>query len=73
MKQVRIITELDHKMYLVDFVEEPMTLEDYINFEISILIESGRRIETISHSFEAKTFVIIYDLPTKSKLLWLKK
>lgn len=60
LKQVRIITKKDHEYYLEDFVEEPLSFQDYINLELGLLFDE--KLTVLSVDFiTKKTVVIVYN------------
>lgn len=60
LQQVRIITKNDHKYYLKDFIEEPLSFQEYINLELGLLFDE--KLTVLSVNFIAKkTVVIVYN------------
>ena len=60
LQQVRIITKKDHKYYLKDFIEEPLSFQEYINLELGLLFDE--KLTVLSVNFIAKkTVVIVYN------------
>lgn len=64
LKQVRIITKKDHWYYLKDFIEEPMSFQDYVNFELGQLFDMQHSILSIEF-IRKKTVVIVYTMKIK--------
>ena len=40
LKQVRIVNQDSQQRYLKDFFEEPLTFEEYMNFELGQMIDN---------------------------------
>lgn len=64
LKQVRIITKKDHRYYLKDFTQEPMSFQDYVNFELGQLFDMQHTILSIEF-IKKKTVVIVYTMKIK--------
>lgn len=39
LKQILILNKKSHQAYLKDFKEEPLTFQDYLNFELGCLFD----------------------------------
>jgi hypothetical protein len=59
--QVRIITKKDHKYYLKDFNEEPLSFQNYINLELGLLYDEKHTLISIDF-LKKKTVVIVYEM-----------
>ena len=62
VKQVMIIDDKLHQSYLQTFVEEPLSFEEFVNFELGNLFDEDRKIEQIIPNENASQFVIIYSI-----------
>ena len=62
VKQVMIIDDKLHQSYLQTFVEEPLSFEDFVNFDLGHLFDEDRKIEQIIPNENASQFVIIYSI-----------
>ena len=62
VKQVMIIDDKLHQSYLQTFVEEPLSFEEFVNFELGNLFDEDRKIEQIIPNENASKFVIIYSI-----------
>ena len=64
LRQIRIITKKDHQFYQEDFIDEPMSFQDYVNFELGQLFDMQHTILSIEF-IKKKTVVIVYTMKIK--------
>ncbi len=64
LRQIRIITKKDHQFYQEDFTQEPMSFQDYVNFELGQLFDMQHTIVSIEF-IKKKTVVIVYTMKIK--------
>ncbi len=63
LKQIMILDDKAHQLYLGTFVEETMNFEAFINFMLGTLYDTERPIESIVPNQDATTICIIYLIP----------
>jgi hypothetical protein len=60
IKQVMVLNDQNHKEYLEDFKEEPLSFEDFVNFMLGTLYDNEHIIEQIIPNNDGSIFFIVY-------------
>ena len=60
IKQVMVLNDHNHKEYLEDFKEEPLSFEDFVNFMLGTLFDNEHIIEQIIPNNDGSIFFIVY-------------